>query len=639
MKNLIRLNFLVFLFLGIGFSGHLQAGKTTRACVSSANKKNNAKIRRKNSQREIQQRFSSYLPETKLEFRKTYESFQNIVRFDQYFYSRIRHVMEKNSKHFDRKSFAELFDINDKQNEEFLDKFEDPSEKSIFFVLESSYLKTLNDEVIGKEDATSLNFFTKALLITKLFELAADSSAKLNDPKIFDYLYDKLISKKSMNLISLKQNDYKNLMLFFEINESSPKAARTRSILKQAYRENKEELELLFNNELSELNEVFLAKKPAHIKGVENLYNAVTADHLYLALSVLKEARNSKDPYILNDYSHGRISLDKQKQKSFRAYFLYNQILQNFFAKSSDLAERKENSEYYPKPILFKLLKRLAPPDKVARKDRTADVNQEYFNNIKKLIENHFGQTLEMETVYALVEYYHKLVHLIPSMGHKRTSPITPKITHSSFFISFDLVNGSGFEMHYVAKELAGAKKLNLNQKILKAKSGVDYTTKFMRTWSDRIEELLKKELAQMGIDVKIDKTGDDMLAIFSRIPNQKEIHKIKEALSLHREISNLSRITMGVYSPKEAILDEISVSEGIEKNIEKSYYKYVSKDIPHMPRFIVHRIDKQFNLEFLEDVSVKQMELILRIINNHEELSKINIELIEKPPQFAAGA
>ena len=213
MKNLIRLNFLVFLFLGIGFSGHLQAGKTTRACVSSANKQNNAKIRRKISQREIQQRFSSYLPETKLEFRKTYESFQNIVRFDQYFYSRIRHVMEKNSKHFDRKSFAELFDINDKQNEEFLDKFEDPSEKSIFFVLESSYLKTLNDEVIGKEDATSLNFFTKALLITKLFELAADSSAKLNDPKIFDYFYDKLISKKSMNLISLKQNDYKNLML------------------------------------------------------------------------------------------------------------------------------------------------------------------------------------------------------------------------------------------------------------------------------------------------------------------------------------------------------------------------------------------------------------------------------------------
>ncbi|MEC9283144.1 MAG: hypothetical protein VX642_10555 [Bdellovibrionota bacterium] len=639
MKNLISLHFLVILFLGFGFSGHIKAEKTRRACFSSANSQPQAKTRRRNSQLATQQEFRNHFPPTKFEFRKTYESFQSIVRHDQYFFSRIQSIMEKNGKHFDRKSFAKLFDISDEQNTSFLERFENPSEENIFFVLESSYLKTLNDEVIGKEDANSLNFFEKALLITKLFEVASTSSEKLKDPKLFDYFYDKFVSNESMELLSLKQNDYKNLMLFFELNEYSPNASRIRSILKQTYREHKEELQLLFKNELQEINEIFIAKKPAHIKGVEYLYNAVTADHLYLALSVLKESRNFKDPYILNDFSHGRVSLDKQKQKSFRAYFLYNQLLQSIFAKSNDLAEISETGEYYPKPILFKLLKRLAPPDKVARKDRTDRVNQEYFTNIKKLIENHFGQKLEMESVYALVEYYHKLVHLIPSMGHKRTEPITPKITHSTFFMSFDLVNGSGFEMHYVAKELAGSKNLKLNEKILRAKAGVDYTTKFMRTWSNRIEELLKKELAHMGIEVKVDKTGDDMLAIFSRIPSDKEIEKIKNAIAKHQEISNLSRITMGIFSPKEAILDEISVSESIEKAIEKTYYKYVSKDIPQMPRFIVHRIDGKFKLELLEDCLESQSKLILRIINNHEDLSTLNIELLEKAPEFAAGA
>lgn len=547
-----------------------------------------------------------------------YSDFKQISIEDTYFRSRMRTALAARGLSLSQKQWQQILSFSDRQNQNFAVAQGQAPARQVILALDSSYLKVLNDQVLGKESATSLNFFFKSLLITRIVELATETK----DTAMLATVMQSLVSA----VPSSKHNDYKSLVLAFSPpNNNSSK--RLRELLNRAYADSKVELQRLMNEELAWLQKKFLQRAPSFLR-IENLYNAVTADKLLEALSVLKEARKQEDPFQLYDYRHGQHSLQNRKQESFERFYQLQDQTQAWLGNHPKIAIAATNGLFYPRPVVFKMLRRLASSGRQGS-ERSPEENTKYYQRIQLLMRRQFQARVELNNIQDLVAYFHQLSDIIPPMLHTKTTPLEPALQKKTFLISFDYVNGGGTEMHLVAKELAENTDKGLSSRIEATYRGVDLMTAKMQLWASTVNQILRKNFAE----VELQRSGDDMIAVFAKIPKQEQLQTLLQQLAESAEVLQQSRITYGLFGKGEAVLDAIGELENIEKEIEKKYSYRLYDKVPQMPVFAVERGNgiEPHRLQLLQPASELQLRLLEEILQQSTKTP--HLQVVPSPP------
>lgn len=561
-----------------------------------------------------------YLARSLRDFEEDYRSFSQIAQSRNIFYYRIKSAFKSHGIAYSLKEHKVLFGFDTKQNERFLQVFSAENSKDFFFFgFESSRLKFLNDYGPGKEMATALNFFSKALMITNIIE-----SAALQNKHTLKQIKNQWITSAKEVPKYNEQNDYKTLRLALEKKESELKEDSLYRVFHRAYRNQKLEMEKIIQDFYPELYKDLLAKLPKAIP-INRLFHGLASNQLWKLQRGIGEVRNMKEPYRLATYDNKNHPVLPKVIKRTKAFYSQHPKAMEAIQSSQKLVEIADNGQLFPSPVFFKLMKFIAS----VPRDRSAKQKDDlpYFKMIQKVLEDKFNVKISIEQAETLKNYYQTVEAVIPKLIFTRTEPLLKSLDVDQYIISADRVNGSGLEMSLATKYLVLASNRLMHEKIRAPELGVNETTAILGKWSTKLSLILRD--AFPGIKITDMRSGDDANFLLSRPPTSSEISQMKKSLEAYPEVRNSSRITKANYKAGTRLQESIEYLESIEKAIDKDFYHFKYHNVPELPRFSVERVsEKEIKLVLLEKASEEQIYFLNGIINDIQPQFKEKIQI-----------
>lgn len=556
------------------------------------------------------QRFRTELPKKKEDWQSLYRDFKTISAKDTYFFNRIKRSFSEHGHAFTREQFAKLLGFNDAQNERYRDVFGQVESGYLHFAFESSFLKLINDKIIGKENATSLNFFMKMQMLTLIIEEAAN-----RNPLLLSEMKRQWVDYENANNKYDAQNDYKIMRLALKLDNYS-NYTKLSGVYKRAYYRMKLESLHILSEQYPELMNLLNSKLPPQIKNT-NLYNGILADSLRELQKGIKQVRN-RDSLELFHYRKGKNPIITDVKTALSKFYTLNAKAIPLLRRSNRLVVNA-GGILYPSPTFFQIMKEIAPAE-VRKRDNKKQEDKDYYSNIQAVVNSLTGLKLNRGQTQLLVTYYHSISGIIPPMLFTRTEPLLQSISETRFIMSADYINGSGTEMSLVAKYLIKEKDSDVLVQIEAPEKGVNETTRLMLEWSSLLSNTVR---ASFPADIKITtyRTGDDVNLIFGRQPTPTEIAYFQKVMSERATLAKQSRITWGTYKAKTAIQSKVESLEMVAKKINKAYHYIKTHYLPDLVRFAVEEgSNKEINLVLLEKPTEDQQYLLSEVLKEFEE-------------------
>lgn len=575
----------------------------------------------------------NHLPESFEEFQSTYHSFKD-AKNERYFTERLRNAFKDAGISLKKEKAKLLFDISQEKNEEFVARYEKQKVENLLVMgYESSHLRDLN---FNKEGATSLNHFAKMNLLTSIFEEAAKTN-----PKTLEMLRKRLMVKMEIkeDVSGVNnQNDYKTLRLAISY-ESKKELDTIMQILDRAYRRTQSDLLFLLESQYPEYYTELTKKLPPHIS-MHRLFRGLMADSIRDLKLGEKEVKYIKDDRLLH-FSRGSLPVRKRVERNIRNFFKYWDYVDGLLSTSNKLI-LIEDGVPYPAPEFYKVMKVIAPVpgQRNSNNKRTQADNHAYYKSVQKELGVEFKVNLSLDSVQALVKYYHAAKRVVPSFIATRLEPLNQQVTSDlTTIISADKRNASGIELAMVAKELLKEKQLNKTAKtedfFNASTRGVDEATEILREWGNNFSAFMWKALSHIALEAKT--SGDDANYRFvEREPlTREELYEFVQYASKPeiREIIRESRITMAPYNKGEMVQEKVGKLEDVEKAIEVAYRNEFRGYKEQYPDFMVVRDMKDHGkayLLFLEKVTEEQVYIIESLIETTKSSYEFDVSIMK---------
>ena len=385
----------------------------------------------------------------------------------------------------------------------------------VFFDVENSVLKDLNDTVKDKDLVTSFNNLYKEIFDRRLREL-------LKDPKY-------------KNIKVKKYSDYKSLRRHFDGD------------LPPSFSDDLNNLYLKSNNEFAEQIKELKILRSEEIDPKKWFRSGIgqTADEASSAARIARgdgdtiQMRNFSDPYIRKSYETAHVETIRLNQE----------IQKRLPSDSPLLIKNQEKGIVSVSEDTWELV-------------RKAESSQE----LAKKIQARFGQSIGVEDAQVLIDYGKKVDQFSPALHVAKQESANLQTAVSGGF-SADFRGMGAF--NYGATERALLASKNVDESLVLARGGEQEVTQIFSKKKTRYKELVKEAFKESGVtEFKTVCSGDDCVTLPNRPLTAKEKNHVVDKLSRHHETKSIrvSFINPGVTPNSRTIL--AVHGEAIEKNM-----------------------------------------------------------------------